>query len=189
MFMEGPDSIKKPSINLSTQITAAGAANAANKISEDGVSAAEGKHSKILRNGATVNGSGKPEAAAGQALLGMMAGNNIVSTNGFSRGSVEKKGRVGGEDTIQAHVTALLLDGPEAQAQFVELMERASRGAESSSEKVSPREIELGKQAVIPLDGPDAEVKALLTYAFSLADRQGPITTGAIINSFHEAQE
>jgi hypothetical protein len=185
MFMQGPDNIK----NLSMQIGGADKAKAPDKVSENSAPVAQGKGSKILGNGATVNGSGKSEAAAGQALLGMMAENNIVSTNGFSRGSVEKKGRVGGEDTIQAHVTALLLDGTEAQAQFVELMERASRGAEPSSGKVSQREIELGKQAVMPLDGADAQVKALLTYAFSLADRQGPITTGAIINSFHEAQE
>ncbi|MEB3316445.1 MAG: hypothetical protein VKK32_09585 [Candidatus Melainabacteria bacterium] len=187
MFMPGPDNINKPP-NLSTQIEGAGGAKAANNVSEDGVSAAEGKHSKILRNGATVNGSGVDGNAAGQAKLGMMA-NNIVPTNGFFKGNVGKKERVTGEDTIQAHVTALLLDGTEADNQFKELMQRASRGAEPSSGKFSQREIELGRQAVIPLDGPDAQFKELLKYAFSLADRQGPITTGAIINSFHEAQE
>jgi hypothetical protein len=186
--MSGPDNINNLP-NLSKQIGGVGGARAANKVSGHSAPLEQEKGSQISGNGATVHGSGISEAAAGQAKLGMMAGNNIVSTKGFSRGSVEKKGRVGGEDTIQAHVTALLLDGTEAQAQFVELMERASRGAEPSSGKVSQREIELGKQAVMPLDGADAQVKALLTYAFSLADRQGPITTRAIINSFHEAQE
>jgi hypothetical protein len=182
MFMEIP---KKISVDLSTT-TGTGSVR---RVSGDGASAAEGKNSEILRNGATVSGSGKPEAAAGQALLGMMAGDNIVSTNGFFKGKIQEKDSVKDEATIETHAAAFLADGPEANGKFQKLMELASRGAESSSEKVSPREIKLGKQAVIPLDGPDAEVKALLTYAFSLADRQGPITTGAIINSFHEAQE
>jgi hypothetical protein len=187
--MEGPDSIKKPSINLSTQIAAAGAANAANQISEDGVSAAEGKHSAILRNGATVNGSGKPEAAAGQALLGMMA-NNIVPTNGFFRGKTQEKESVKSGANIETHAAAFLADGPEAKAKFTELMTRASRGAESSSRTVSPHEVELGKQAVIPLDGPDAQFKDLLRSAFRLAaGRHAPITEETIINSFHEAQK
>jgi hypothetical protein len=176
---------KKISVDLSTT-TGTGSVR---RVSGDGASAAEGKNSEILRNGATVSGSGKPEAAAGQALLGMMAGDNIVSTNGFFKGKIQEKDSVKDEATIETHAAAFLADGPEANGKFQKLMELASRGAESSSEKVSPREIKLGKQAVIPLDGPDAEVKALLTYAFSLADRQGPITTGAIINSFHEAQE
>jgi hypothetical protein len=182
MFMEIP---KKTSVDLSTT-TGTGSVR---RVSGDGASAAEGKNSEILRNGATVSGSGKPEAAAGQALLGMMAGNNIVSTNGFFKGKIQEKDSVKDEATIETHAAAFLADGPEANGKFQKLMELASRGAESSSEKVSPPEIELRKQAVIPLDGPDAKVKALLTYAFSLADRQGPITTGAIINSFHEAQE
>ena len=157
------------------------------RVSGDGASAAEGKNSEILRNGATVSGSGKPEAAAGQALLGMMSNpNGMVPVSGFSNGKTERK-PIEDKATIETHAAAFLAYGPEANGKFQKLMELASRGAESSSEKVSPREIE--KQAVIPLDGPDAKVKALLTYAFSLADRQGPITTGAIINSFHEAQE
>lgn len=165
MFMEGP---KKISVDLSTT-TGTGSVR---RVSGDGASAAEGKNSEILRNGATVSGSGKPEAAAGQALLGMMAGNNIVSTNGFFKGKIQEKDSVKGEATIETHAAAFLADGPEAHGKFQKLMELASRGAESSSGKVSPCEIELGKQAVMmPLDGPDAQLRAVLRYAFSLADR------------------
>jgi hypothetical protein len=172
---------KKTSVDLSTT-TGAGAVR---RVSGEGVSPAEGKNSEILRNGATVSGSGKPEAAAGQALLGMMAGNNIVSTNGFFKGKIQEKDSVKGEATIETHAAAFLADGPEANGKFQKLMELASRGAESSS---GPREIELGKQAVMmPLDGPDAKLGAALTYALNSADRQGPITTQAIINSFHES--
>jgi hypothetical protein len=185
MFMQGPDNIK----NLSMQIGGADKAKAPDKVSENSAPVAQEKFSPTSGNGATVSGSGKPEAAAGQALLGMMA-NNIVPTNGFFQGNVGKKERVTGEDTIQAHVTALLLDGTEADNQFKELMTRASLGAESSSRTVSPHEVELGKQAVIPLDGPDAQFKDLLRSAFRLAaGRHAPITKETIINSFHEAQE
>lgn len=185
MFMEGPSNRNQPSIDPSRMM----GAGAVKKVSGDSAPVGSGKGPEILGNGATVSGSGKSEAAAGQALLGMMSNpNGMVPVSGFSNGKTERK-PIEDEATIETHAAAFLADGPEANGKFQKLMELASRGAESSSEKVSPREIELGKQAVIPLDGPDAEVKALLTYAFSLADRQGPITTGAIINSFHEAQE
>jgi hypothetical protein len=178
--MSGPDNIK----NLSMQIGGADKAKAPDKVSENSAPVAQGKGSKILGNGATVNGSGKPEAAAGQALLGMMAENNIVSTNGFSRGNVGKKERVTGEATIETHATALLADGPEANRKFQQLMNLASRGAEFSSGKASPREIE-GRQAVMPLEGADAQLGAVLRYAF----RQEPITTEAIVKSFRESNE
>jgi hypothetical protein len=157
--MEGP---KKISVDLSTT-TGTGSVR---RVSGDGASAAEGKNSEILRNGATVSGSGKPEAAAGQALLGMMA-NGIRPTNGF----FQEKPDTTTPDGIRLHTAALLADGSEADKQFTELMQGADRGAEPSSRKFSPREIELARQAVIPLDGPDAQFKKLLKYAFSLADR------------------
>jgi hypothetical protein len=175
--MEGP---KKISVDLSTT-TGTGSVR---RVSGDGASPAEVNSLQVSGNGATVSGSGVFEAASGQAKLGMMA-NGIRLTNGFFK----EKPDTTTPDGIRLHTAALLLDGTEADKQFTELMQRAGRGAEPSSGKVSPREIELGKQAVMPLDGADAQVKALLTYAFSLADRQGPITTRAIINSFHEAQE
>ena len=182
MFMEGPDSIRKPSINLSTQI------GAAKKVSENSASVAQGKGPQTSGNGATVSGSGIDGNAAGQALLEMMA-NNIVPTNGLPRGSVEKKGRVGGEATIETHAAAFLADGPEANGKFQKLMQLASRGTESSSGKASPGEIELGKQAVISLDGADAQLAATLRSALSLADRQKPVRTEDIIESFHNAKE
>jgi hypothetical protein len=166
--MEGPDSIKKPSIDPLRMM----GAGAVKKVSGNSAPVGSGKGPEILGNGATVSGSGKSEAAAGQALLGMMAGNNIVSTNGFFKGKIQEKDSVKGEATIETHAAAFLADGPEAHGKFQKLMELASRGAESSSGKVSPREIELGKQAVMmPLDGPDAQLGAALRYAFSLADR------------------
>jgi hypothetical protein len=188
MFMQGPDSIKKPSINLSTQIAAAGAANAANKISEDGVSAVGGVNPKVSE-GASVAGNGK-SPAAGKALLEMMSNpDGVVPVSGFSNGKTERKPIENGA-TIETHAKAFLANGPEAQAKFVELMERADRGAEPSSGKFSQREIELGRQAVIPLDGPDAQFKELLKYAFSLAaDRHAPVTKETIINSFLRAKE
>ncbi len=154
MFMPGPDNINR----LPTQIVGAGAANAAKQVSVHSAPVDSGKSSEISGNGATVSGSGKPEAAAGQALLEMMAGNNIVSTNGFFKGKIQEKDSVKDEATIETHAAAFLADGPEANGKFQKLMELASRGAESSSGKVSPCEIELRKQAVIPLDRPDAKV-------------------------------
>jgi hypothetical protein len=184
MSFEGSN-INRLSTNLSTQIEGAGGAKLVNKVSGNSAPVEQEKGSQISGNGATVSGSGKPEAAAGQALLGMMAGNNIVSTNGFFKGKIQEKDSVKGEATIETHAAAFLADGPEANGKFQKLMELASRGAESSS---GPREIELGKQAVMmPLDGPDAQLGAALTYALNSADRQGPITTQAIINSFHES--
>jgi hypothetical protein len=186
--MSGPDNINNLP-NLSKQIGGVGGARAANKVSGHSAPLEQEKGSQISGNGATVHGSGISEAAAGQAKLGMMAGNNIVSTKGFFKEKIHEKDPVKGEATIETHAAAFLADGPEANGKFQQLMNLASRGAESSSGKVFPHEIELARQAVIPLDGPDAQFKKLLNYAFSLADRQGPITTGAIINSFHEAQE
>lgn len=181
MFMEIPE---RP-VDLSTKIGGADKAKAANEVSEGDVSVAEGKPSKILRNGATVNGSGVDGNAAGQAKLGMMAGNNIVSTNGFFKGKIQEKDSVKGEATIETHAAAFLADGPEAKAKFTELMQRASRGAKSSSRTVSPHEVKLGRQAVIPLGGPDAELRAVLRHAFSLADRHAPVTEEDIIKAFH----
>ena len=183
MFMEGPKNILvDPSMT-----TGAGAVNAAKQVSVHSAPVDSGKSSEISGNGATVSGSGKPEAAAGQALLGMIA-NGIAPTNGFFNGKTEKKLTEDGAN-IETHVAALLLDGPAANGPFQKLIELASRGPESSSGKVDPREIELGKQAM-PLDGPDAKLLgAALRLAFHSADRQGPVTTKAIINSFHEATE
>jgi hypothetical protein len=181
--MSGPDNINNLPTNLSTQI---GGVGGVKKVLGDGASPAEGNSLQVSGNGATVSGSGVSEAASGQAKLGMMA-NGIRPTNGFFTGKIKEL--VNGGATIETHAAALLADGPEANQQFQRLMQLASRGAESSSGKVFPPEIELAEQAVIPLEGADAQLRAVLRYAFSLADRQGPITTGAIINSFHEAQE
>ena len=181
MFMEIP---KKTSVNLPTT-TGTGSVR---RVLEDGASAAEAEenNSKILRNGPTVNGSGKPEAAAGQALLEMMSNpNGVVPVSGFFKGKTQEKDSVKGEATIEIHAAAFLADGPEANGKFQKLMELASRGAESSSGTVSQREIELGRQAVIPLDGPDAELGAALRYAFSLADR--PPTAEDSIRLFKES--
>jgi hypothetical protein len=176
--MEGP---KKISVDLSTT-TGTGSVR---RVSGDGASPAEGNSLQVSGNGATVSGSGVFEAASGQAKLGMMA-NGIRLTNGFFK----EKPDTTTPDGIRLHTAALLLDGTEADNQFKELMTRASRGAESSSRTVSPHEVELGKQAVIPLDGPDAQFKDLLRSAFRLAaGRHAPITKETIINSFHEAQE
>jgi len=101
----------------------------------------------------------------------MMAGNNNLSTNGFFKGKIQENESVKGEATIETHAAAFLADGPEANGKFQKLMQLASRGTESSSGKASPGEIELGKQAVISLDGADAQFTDLLRYAFSLADR------------------
>jgi hypothetical protein len=183
--MEGPDSIKKPSIDPLRMM----GAGAVKKVSGNSAPVGSGKGPEILGNGATVSGSGKSEAAAGQALLGMMAKNDIVPTNGFFKGKVQEKPVNTNVPDINLHTAALLLDGTEADNQFKELMTRASRGAEFSSGKASPREIE-GRQAVImPLDGPDAHLGAALRLAFNSADRQGPVTTEAIINSFHASSD
>jgi hypothetical protein len=117
----------------------------------------------------------------------MMAKNDIVPTNGFFKGKVQEKPVNTNVPDINLHTAALLTDG--ADKQFQKLMELASRGAEFSSGKASPREIE-GRQAVImPLDGPDAHLGAALRLAFNSADRQGPVTTEAIINSFHASSD
>lgn len=178
MFMEGPDSIKKPSINLPTQI----AAGAANKVSEGGVSAVGGVNPKVSE-GASVAGNGK-SPAAGQALLEMMA-NNIVPTNGFFKGKIQGEDSVKGEATIETHAAAFFADGLGANGKVQKSMELASRGTEPSSGKVSQREIKPGRQAVIPLDGPDAELGAVLRHAFSLADR--PPTAEESIRLFKES--
>ncbi|MBU6196563.1 MAG: hypothetical protein KGO93_03225 [Cyanobacteria bacterium REEB446] len=182
----GPDSINKLPTNLSMQIGGAGGAKAAQRVSKDGASAGQGNNSQLSREGATVAGTGRDGNTAGQALLGMMAGNNNLSTNGFFKGKIQENDSVKREATIETHAAAFLADGPEANGKFQKLMELASRGAESSSGKVSPREIELGKQAVMmPLDGPDAELGAALRYAFSLADR--PPTAEDSIRLFKES--
>ena len=188
MFMEGSDSIKKPSIDPS-RMMGAGAAKAAHGVSGNSAPVAQGKNSEIPRNASTLSSSGIPEAASGQAKLAMMA-NNIVPTNGFFRGKTQEKESVKSGANIETHAAAFPADGPEAKAKFTELMQCADRGAEPSSGKVSQREIELRRQAVIPLDGPDAQFTDLLRYAFSLAaDRHAPVTQETIITSFHEARE
>jgi hypothetical protein len=170
MFMPGPDNINKLP-NLSTQIGGAGGAKAAQRVSRDGASAAQGNNSQISSNGATVTSPGIDANAAGKALLEMMSNpNGVVPASGFSNGKIEKK-PTRDEATIETHAAALFADGPEANGKFQKLMELASRGAESSSGKLSSREIELGKQAVMPLEGVDAQLGAALRYAFSLADR------------------
>jgi hypothetical protein len=147
---------KKTSVDLSTT-TGTGSVR---RVSGDGASAAEGKNSEILRNGATVSGSGKPEAAAGQALLGMMAGNNIVSTNGFFKGKIQEKDSVKGEATIETHAAALPLGGPKAKGQFQQTVNLASRGA-VLEQRAPSSEILLGR------DVPSAEIikQALISDA------------------------
>ncbi len=176
MFMEGP---KKISVDLS-MMTGTGSVRG---VSGDGVSPAEGDSLQVSGNGATVSGSGVFEAASGQAKLGMMA-NGIRLTNGFFK----EKPDTTTPDGIRLHTAALLPDGLEDNGKFQKLMELASRGAEPSSGKVSPSEIESGRQALMPLEGKDGQLAATLRLAFSLADRQEP-TTEQIIRSFHEAKE
>lgn len=178
--MSGPDNINK----LSTPIGGAGAAKAANKVSGNGASAAEGKNSQISGQAAKVAGTGRDESGAGQALLMIQGNNNILPTKGFFKGKTEGKEQVEDGANIETHATALLADGPEANRKFQQLMNLASRGAEFSSGKASPREIE-GRQAVMPLEGADAQLGAVLRYAF----RQEPITTEAIVKSFRESNE
>jgi hypothetical protein len=185
MSFEGSNINRLPT-NLSTQI---GGAGGVKKVLGDGDESAVGGVNPKVSEGATVAGNGK-SPAAGQALLEMMSNpNGVVPASGFSNGKIEKK-PTRDEATIETHAAALFADGTEADNQFKELMTRASLGAESSSRTVSPHEVELGKQAVIPLDGPDAQFKDLLRSAFRLAaGRHAPITKETIINSFHEAQE
>jgi hypothetical protein len=176
---------------LSTDpLTQIGGAGQVKPVSGDPKEIGSGKNSEIPGNGATVTGSGKPEAASGQALLGMMSNpNGMVPVSGFSNGKTERKLIVENEPTIKTHTAAFLADGAEAHKQFQKLMERASRGAESSSGKVSPREIELGRQAVMmPLDGPDAQLGAVLRDAFSLPDRVRP-TLQESVDLFHSGKE
>jgi hypothetical protein len=174
MFMEIPNYIPVDPLG------GVGGARAANKVSGHSAPVEQEKGSQISGNGATVHGSGISGAAAGQAKLGMMAGNNIVSTKGFFKEKIHEKDPVKGEATIETHAAAFLAGGPEANREFQKLMELASRGAESSSGKVSPREIELARQAVIPLEGADAELGAALRYAFTLADRRPPTAEDSI---------
>ena len=184
MFMERPSNINKPSIDLSTQIGGAGGAKALQKVSRDGASVGSGKSYEIPGNGARVAGTGKDENAAGQALL-MMQGNNILPINGF----LKEKDAVGEKPVdIRFHTEALLTDGLAANAKFQELVNLASRD-ESSSGTVSLHEIERRKQAVMSLDGLDPQLGAALRLALSSADRQGPITTEEIINSFRKSSD
>jgi hypothetical protein len=163
MFMEIP---KKTSVDLSTT-TGAGSVR---RVSGNGASAAEGKNSQISGQAAKVAGTGRDESAAGQALLMIQGDNNIRLTNGFFKEQSQQKESVKGEATIETHAAALFADGPEANGKFQKLMELASRGAKPASGKASPPEIELARQAIIPLEGADAQLGAVLRYAFSFSD-------------------
>jgi hypothetical protein len=172
-------------VDLSTKI---GGAVGVKKVLGNPASAGSEKGTEFRAEGSRVPGSGKDENGAGQALLAMMA-NGIAPTNGFFKGKIEEKEQVEIKDNPKTYAAAFLADGLEANQQFQRLMELASRGTESSSGKVSPSEIESGKQALLPLDGQDGQLAATLRLAFSLADRQKPDRTEDIIKSFHEAKE
>jgi hypothetical protein len=179
MFMEIPKNIPlDPSMTMGPA--------AVKRVSRNGGGSAGGVNPKGSEGHPVTNG-GKSEAA-GRALLEMMA-NGTTPTNGFFRGKIEEKEPIQDQATIGTHAAAFLADGLEANEKFQKLMELASRGAESNLGKVSSREIELGRQALIPIDGKDGQLAAALRHAFNSADRQGTITKEAIINSFHANNE
>ncbi|MFM7458334.1 MAG: hypothetical protein ACKO3R_06710 [bacterium] len=148
--MPGPDNIN----NLSRQIGGAAETKAASNVSGDGGESTVGGVNPKVSEGATVAGSGIDANTAGKAKLAMMAGNNIVSTNGFFKGKIQEKPYDGSssiQHPINAQMAALLPKHPtpEITTAFTDLEARAK----GSPTLASPQEILLGKGAIIPNAG------------------------------------
>ena len=133
MFMEGPKNIPlDPSMTMGPA--------AVKRVSRNGGGSAGGVNPKGSEGHPVTNG-GKSEAA-GRALLEMMAGNNIVPTNGFFK----RKDSVKDGANIETHPTALFTHGPEADGKLQQVMNLASRGAVPGAGIINS---EIIKQALI----------------------------------------